>query len=108
MANGITQRQNEEQALRLLAAQRRVYGWAKVAQAVQFALVVMVPSVLLVVEHCVGSFKIWAAFTGLLISVADVGILETIKASLRRKAAAVQELFDCEVLELEWPTRKAK
>jgi predicted pore-forming effector associated with SMODS systems len=108
MANNIPQRQNEDAALRLLAAQRSLYGSAKIAQAVQFILVVIVPSALLVVEHFVVSFKIWAAFTGLIIAVADVGILETIKASLRRQAAAVQELFDCKVLELEWPARKVK
>jgi hypothetical protein len=108
MANDIPQHQNEEQALRLLAAQRSLYGWAKTAQAVQVFLVVMVPGALLVVEHFVGSFKIWAAFAGLIISVVDVSILETIKASLRRQAASIQELFDCKVLELEWPAQKAK
>ncbi len=75
MANDISQRQNEEQSLRLLAAQRCMYGWAKTAQAVQFVLVVLVPAALFIVEHFVASFKIWAAFTGLVISIADVGIL---------------------------------
>src|SRR4029077_11782372 len=106
MANNIPQRQNEGQSLQLLAAQRRLYSWAKVALAFQVTLVVVVPGTLLVVEHFEETFKLWAALAGLVISILDVLLLDPVKAALRHKAAATQELFDCYVLELHWPNLK--
>jgi hypothetical protein len=108
MANDISNRQNDEQSLRLLAAQRRLYSWAKIALAVQVVLVVIVPAALLIVEYFVGTFKVWAAFAGLTISILDVMLLDPVKAAMQRKAAGAQELFDCYVLDLEWPSLKGK
>src|ERR1700686_696860 len=106
MANNIPELQNEEWALRSLAAQRRFYGWAKMALALQIILVVIVPGVLLVVEHLAAGFKVWAAFIGLTISILDVLLFDPLKSGLRHKGAATQELFDCQVLGLEWPALK--
>ena len=108
MANDIPQHQNEEQALRLLAAQRRLYGWAKVALALQIILVVIVPGVLLVVEHWAAGFKVWAAFIGLTVSILDILLFDPVKSGLRHKGAATQELFDCQVLGLDWPALKGR
>lgn len=108
MANNIPQRQNEGQSLQLLAAQRRLYSWAKIALAIQVILVVVIPGTLLVVEHFEETFKLWAALAGLVISILDVLILDPAKAALRHKAAATQELFDCHVLELDWPNLKGE
>jgi predicted pore-forming effector associated with SMODS systems len=108
MANNIAQRQNEDQSLQLLSAQRRLYSWAKIALAIQVIVVVVIPGVLVVVEHFEESLKLWAALAGLVISILDVLLLDPVKAALRHKAAATQELFDCHVLELDWPSLKAE
>jgi hypothetical protein len=108
MANNIPQQQNEESALRLLAAQRRLYGWAKIALAFQVIFVVILPALLLVIEHLAPGFNIWAAFIGLTISILDVLLFDPLKSGLRHKAAAIQELFDCCVLDLEWPALKGR
>lgn len=106
MANRINELQNETVALRLLAAQRRRYGWAKTLLTVQVAVVVAGPGVLLILEHAAPSFGAWAAFLGLLFSVLDVAVFEPAKTYLQRKAAALQEVFDCRVLDLEWSELK--
>jgi SMODS-associating 4TM effector domain len=106
MTNNIPQLQNEESALRLLAAQRRLYGRAKNALALQVILVVILPAFLLVIEHLAPGFNVWAAFIGLTISILDVLLFEPLKSKLRHKGAAIQELFDCSVLGLEWPVLK--
>ena len=108
MANNIPQQQNEEQALRLLAAQRRLYDWAKIALAIQIMLVVIVPGVLVVLEQFAASLKVWAALAGLTISILDAVLLDPVKAGFRHKAAATQELFDCQVLDLGWSSLKGR
>jgi hypothetical protein len=106
MANSIPQKQNEEKAVRLLASQKRVYGLAKFVLVAQIILVVIVPGILLIAEHFCPRFNAWAAFMGITISAVDAVLLEPVKANLRRKAAVTQELFDCYVLNLEWPLLK--
>jgi hypothetical protein len=106
MANDISQRQNEDQALRLLASETSLYGWAKVALSVQLILVILVPGILLVIEHLATLFKVWAAFIGLAISVIDLILLDPVKTALQQKAADIQELFDCQTLSLDWPRLK--
>jgi hypothetical protein len=106
MANAIAQLQNEPVALRLLAGQRRLYAWAKRVLAIQVIVVVAGPGILLLLENTVPAFKVWGALLGLLFSIVDIALFEPVKTSLQRKAAAVQELFDCRVLDLDWPALK--
>src|SRR5213079_2941142 len=40
------------------------------------------------------------------VAVLDVALLDRWKRSFQQRAAAIQELFDCRVLDLEWPTLK--
>jgi SMODS-associating 4TM effector domain len=108
MAKNISHRENEARSLQLLAAQRQLYSWAKFVLALQVCLVVIVPAILLVIEHFEEGFKSWAALGGLTISILDVVLLEPGKPYFQRKAAGIQELFDCYVLELEWPSLKSK
>jgi hypothetical protein len=106
MPNNIVTLQNQEPALRLLAFQRRLYAHAKQVLTVQLFLVVLVPGALLIAEALKPNLKGWAAFLGLTISVLDTALLDRLKSALRRRGAAVQELFDCQVLGLEWPSLK--
>ena len=108
MANEIVQRQNDPRALQLLAAQRRLYSRGKNVAAFQIALVVVLPALLIVAEHFYPSIKFRAASIALVVAVLDVLVFERWKDSVRARAAATQELFDCYVLTLEWPALKAK
>jgi len=100
MANNIPNRQNEESALRQLAASRRFYGWAKRALAAQLLFVIFIPGCLLVTEMFVPAFKVWAAFIGLLIAIVDIALVDWLKDHFQSKGASVQEVFDCDLFDL--------
>jgi hypothetical protein len=102
MANDIPALQNDDKALHYLASQRRLYGRAKVTGACQIALVVCLPLVLVVVEHFVPTFKVFAAATGLVIAILDVALFANLKTAFQKRAAAIQEVFDCHVFRLDW------
>jgi hypothetical protein len=108
MANGIPVRQNEQHSLDLLAAQWKLYGRAKWAAGLQVGLVVVLPAALLVAVNAVSSLKPVAAAVSLAIAVLDAAMLDRWKLRLQRRAATVQELFDCKVMELEWPSVKGR
>jgi hypothetical protein len=103
MANDIPQLQNSDQSIRLLATQRRLYGWAKTVSVIQVILVIAMPGVLLVIDHLNPASSVWSAFAGILIAILDTAAIDPIKERITEKGATVQELFDCEVLGLEWP-----
>jgi len=107
MAHSISKLQNEESALRRLAAQRHLYGNGKKVQSLQIFLSTVVPVALLIAETSFAPVKAWAALFGISISILDAAFLEPLKDGLRKRAAATQELFDCQVLNLEWPVLKA-
>ena len=52
------------------------------------------------------NLKIWAALYAIFVSILDAAVLDSIQKSIRQEAAKIQELFDCDVLHLEWPTWK--
>ena len=43
-------------------------------------------------------------FFGISAAVVEVGLLDPMQRSRRMKGAVEQEMFDCAVLELEWPS----
>jgi hypothetical protein len=103
MPNNIPQLQNSDRSLRLLVTQRNLYGWAKTVSVIQIILVVALPGILLIIDHLSPACSTWSAFAGVLIAVLDTAAINPIKEHMTEKGAAVQELFDCEVLGLEWP-----
>jgi hypothetical protein len=107
MANAIPQRQNEMQSIQLLAAERRLYGWTKYLTAAQVSLVVLLPAALIVAESFNPALKLAAAAVGLTVAVLDVAVFDRLKGWMQERAAAVQELFDCRVLDLPWPRLKS-
>lgn len=102
MDNGIPLRENEEQSLRHLAAKRQFYARAKGVARLQFAAVVCVPVGLILLDFYHPSARVWVAFVGLILTLADEAILNRWKSSLRRTAARIQEGFDNYVLSMEW------
>lgn len=44
----------------------------------------------------------WAAFVGMVVSIADVALLDPLQKTFRERGAKTQEEFDCAVLDLPW------
>jgi hypothetical protein len=103
MANNIPQCENDELSLRMLATRRCLYRWAKTMSLVQVVLVIALPGVLIVMNRLNPAFEVWSAFAGLFIAVLDTSVIAPVISGFREKAAAMQEWFDCRVLDLEWP-----
>jgi len=99
--NKIAAKQNEQKQLERLAAQREIYSSAKRLHLVQIILTVVLPIVLFIISGIWESFITYSALFGILAFVVDGIFIAPIIKRLRIKAAKIQELFDCEVLELE-------
>lgn len=100
--NSIALKQNEQIQLERLAAQREIYSFAKRLHSGQIVLTVLLPITLFIVSSIWWqAFIAYSALFGIIAFVVDsVFITPTIKRQ-KIKAAKIQELFDCEVLELE-------
>jgi hypothetical protein len=98
--NDIAKKQNTQQQLERLAAQRYLYSRAKSVLGIQLALDLLSPLVLATTVAFVPSFDAYAAFIGVVAGVTDL-LLESYESSHKRRAADIQEIFDCDVLELE-------
>jgi hypothetical protein len=98
--NNIAKKQNTQQQLERLAAQRYLYSRAKSVLGIQLALDLLSPLVLATIVAFVPGFDAYAAFIGVVAGVTDL-LLESYESSHKRRAADIQEIFDCDVLELE-------
>lgn len=101
MPNIISQDQNTPKQLERLAAQRYLYSTAKHLLTGQLFLDAVSPIVLAVIIALFPNFGIYGALIALLILVSDF-YLESLQSSKREQAAGVQELFDCELLGLQF------
>lgn len=102
MPNLIDVTQNEILQLQRLAAQSYLYSKAKSLKILQSIL--SIPGVL-VFSGLVAIYpgaKVWAALYGLSVAVLDATVIDKKQKELRNLAAKIQELFDCDVLKLEW------
>ncbi len=102
MQNTISQDQNTPQQLERLAAQRYLYSKAKHFLTGQLFLDLVSPIVLAVIVALFPGFGIYGALIALLILVSGF-YLESLQSSKREQAAGIQELFDCELLDLQCP-----
>ena len=105
--NRIPEIQNEECQVERLAAQRNLYGRAKLAVGAQLTLAI-VPALAfaLLMLHFPG-LKIWATLSSLAITLLDFGLIDPLHKSWRKTAAQIQEAFDCDVLSLDWTSLRA-
>lgn len=102
LSNRITETQNQPQQLRRLAAQRHLYRLAKRVVAVQAALAGPAPLAWSIAVALAPWAQPWSALWGLSAALLDASLLDRWQKSLTRRAAQIQELFDCAVLELNW------
>lgn len=99
--NQIPIRQNEPTQIERLAAQRELYSEAKRWQVFQLLASVIIPIVLSVWAWVNPKIADWAAILGGLMAVVDVTLFDYLISGYREKAAKIQELFDCHVLEMQ-------
>ena len=94
--------QNTALNLARLAAQRRLYSRAKTVEVVQliFTVPVVVLWSFLVLWH--RQWEAGAALYGEVLTMLDLFLLTPYQRTLKERAAKIQELFDCEVLDLPW------
>jgi hypothetical protein len=99
--------QNQPKQLNRLAAQRQLYADAKTVFGwhafVAGPVAILGAFVGLLLPDAKGYVATWA----LVVSLCDVLWLTPWQKNLRKSAAAIQESFDCDVLELPWNSLKA-
>ena len=94
--------QNQEENLNLLAAQSYFYACAKRFAALQVVAAAATPIISAVMVALDPAAAVWAAFIGIVVSLIEFGALDLLQEHYRDLAAAIQEQFDCNVLQLNW------
>lgn len=104
----ISEAQDEESALRRLAAQRQLYSEAKTFQF--FHLTIAVPMTVIVFTLAVvfPSFQEFATIWGIVLVLIDIWLFSRTENALHLRAAKIQELFDCDVLNIPWNDLKCR
>ena len=100
--NTIPQEQITQKQLERLAAQRQLYSDAKRIQAVLITLSVPCVIVLTLLAAVFPKLQVYVAFWGILVTLLDIVIFTPRQKSLQGKAAKIQQLFDCDVLQIDW------
>ena len=98
--NNILTKQNEEINLQRLAAQRELYSSAKRTQFVQLLFTIIIPIGLSLLGMFFPETRIAGITFGLFMMVINMVLFERMIKFKREKAAKIQEVFDCEVLEM--------
>jgi SMODS-associating 4TM effector domain len=100
--NHILTLQNAEPQLRLLRARRYTYLIGKRLLSLQVFLTVGVPVIGALGVLFWPNLKAYVAIASLVIAILDVTLFDRVQRTLRKRAATMQEQFDCIVLELPW------
>ena len=100
--NTIPQEQMTQKQLERLAAQRQLYSDAKIIQAVLITLSVPFVIVWTLLAAVFPNLQVYVAFWGIAIVLLELVILNPWQKSLQEKAAKIQQLFDCDVLQMDW------
>lgn len=97
----IYEAQNEDKHINQLAAQRQIYLQAKRIQFLLFIIAVPLTVAIFFAGNFISKLQTFAAIWGAVITLLEI-VSSNIESGLRTKAAKIQELFDCEVLQLPW------
>ncbi len=105
--NTLPQDQNAQRQLDRLAAMRHVYSTAKAIQA--WYMILSVPAVIVWALLAIWepALKVYAAAWGLSMFALDIAVLTPRQKILKLQAAKIQELFDCDLLQMDWHSLKA-
>ncbi|MBD1864555.1 MULTISPECIES: S-4TM family putative pore-forming effector [Trichocoleus] len=104
--NSIPQEQVLPHQIDRLAAQQYFYSAAKRIQAIH--IFCSVPLVLIgsLIAAFFPQFSVYTALWGLSITFLDVIFFSPYQKMFKKQAAKIQEIFDCDVLKLEWASIK--
>lgn len=100
--NKIRTTQLDETQLKRLAAQKQLYSVAKTNRAFQIGVITLTPLIFALLAAFCSMSPAYAAIGGVTGTVLSIMCWIPWRESLQTKAAKIQELFDCEVLELDW------
>ena len=107
--NNIPAIQNEQTQLERLSAQRELYSFAKKLYVIQLIGNVPIPVILSLLALFIHQLDAIAAAYGITFFLVDILIITPVIPKTKRKAASIQELFDCDVLQIEnSPLKTAK
>jgi len=98
--NYISRIQNEQKQLERLSAQRELYSSAKKWYAWQIIGSMVIPIVFVIGSFFLYNFSVVAAIFGIGFFIFDILVIVPTISKLKLKASKIQELFDCDVLEI--------
>jgi hypothetical protein len=104
----IIEKENQQKNIERLAAQKEMYFTAKRLFFAQFIVTVVITIALALAAVALSAFRSttdlnWVRGSyGVMAAIVDLFLLNHFINQLRQRAAAIQELFDCDVLDLEW------
>jgi hypothetical protein len=100
--NNIPQEQNTQRKLDLLAAQRQLYTDAKKLQMI--SVIIYIPVVIgwSIIVALFPLASVYAGLWGILVTFLELLVLSRLQRSTQEKAAKIQQIFDCEVLQFDW------
>ncbi|RYZ92015.1 MAG: hypothetical protein EOP06_05515, partial [Proteobacteria bacterium] len=104
--NAITDRQNETDSLKKLAAQRQFYSEAKFLYGLQLFAAGPLAVVLALTATIEPEAKKFAALWSIILLVVNTLIITPLIKKWRTSGATIQEMFDCYVLQIPWSTIK--
>ena len=103
----IQEKQNTPKSLAMLAAAGVLYRRAKWVRSLGFLLVILVGILVILALAAKNiTFSYIVTLVALTTWFLDQIVLKSCESDLKKKAATIQEEFDCFVLELPWPEHK--
>jgi hypothetical protein len=106
MKNQIASDQNNTRSLKLQMAKEHMYRLASRFQIAQGFIPAGNAVIWLIVLQQNPELKVWSVFLGFLIPLFDAVLLDPLQKKWKLTAAKVQELFDSELLHLQWNSFK--
>lgn len=104
MSNGIVTRQNEDNSIAMLAAQRQLYRDAKKYNAVSVVLSVWIPFALAVIIWFIQENTEWR-YASYILSMVFSFVIDKYIEEKKQLAAFIQQKFDVYVYEMPWDKR---
>ena len=100
--NNIPQEQNTQRKLDLLAAQRQLYSDAKNLQLISVIIGFPVVIAWSISVAVLPTLAVYAGLWGIVAAFLDLLVFSRLQKSTQEKAANIQQIFDCEVLQFNW------
>lgn len=99
--NTITQKQSEDKQLDRLAAQRQYYSDAKKIQLIDAIISIPIVVILSISAVFFPAMLIWSILWAIISTFLGLILFNPLQKKLKLKAATIQQMFDCYVLEMD-------